>query len=751
MARTTSKNTPKSSAATLAPLADPATFPPPSRLEGRKLTPLPFKPQAGSPQEEDGAALTRFGAKFRELFAREHGLDPADVDLGLIRQVEALNADDDKNMAALSAVQSKRTEHGNLRQVRLVVNTPLLFPWLLNGRALRRMGKELRGGQARLVTTAEDHPAVALPLMRVGDAESVLEIVSAQRRLLGLASYATADVSKKARIDSIVQFGVLDPPDVVMTQLVSDDGSAWIAQAAEGAQRLFSALCAMDAITNRSVANLATDRWMSSDAPHLRDVTPEDLTALLETLKFGSTAARGYIPGNDIPTWLETTAVTTPAAVAFQLLRTMEINLIIAVQPDPVVTAELDHPVSGTIQELIRGYHMPGKSKEQWREADVYGLIAIGAIDEFLAKSRITPEERSGWLGEREVAWSGPAATEDGLPGNRVTMVAKLLGALTAQGAMPADENGPDSLRIVNTHLRLNSTRAYPNERADVAAAQAVAALALDGTGAEGSVQAAMSATFRHAWFWKTSDHPEPVSWTELLTTSIPDLVKKAKAERAARAASDNPDLAGPAQRALAALGAVALMAHPGLLAKGDALTRTGRGAGGKTAEVSASDPSMLLRAMAHHDRGLDQLGDAVISLVASEQYTIPLDRTENWELTDINLRVLWLPLKKDEAPEEPVNVQTEFARLCKVVVDALAEQSMEADRLREILPGAVMGLPEPAEGEQRPADLWGDPVYEVQGVDAAVVESVLPVLNSLVDFFQVGKAYSRAASRASR
>ncbi|MDT0116591.1 hypothetical protein Q9R20_06265 [Microbacterium sp. PRF11] len=751
MARTISKNTPKTSAGTLAPLTDPETFPPPSRLDGRKLTTQPFKPQARQPKEADGAALTRFGVKFREVFAREHGIDEADVDLGLIRQVEALNADDDKNMAALTVVQSKRTESGTLRQVRLVVNTPLLFPWLLNGRALRRMGKELRGGSTRLVTTAEDHPAVALPLMRVGNPESVVETVSAQRRLLGLSSYATAEADKKARIHSIVQFGVLDPPDVVMTQLVSDGGSAWVAQAAEGAQRLFSALCGMDAITNRSVSNIATDRWFTGGEPNLRDMAPEDLATLPDALEFGATGARGYVPGNDVATWLETIAVTSPAAVAFQLLRTVEVNMIIAVQPDPVVTAELEHPVSGTIQELIRSYHMPGKSKEQWKDPDVFGLIAIGAIDEMLSKSRITAEERSAWLGERPVAWSGAMVTEDELPGNRLAMAVKLLGIFTAQGAMPADENGPDGQKIVNTHLRLNSARAYPNVRADVAAAQVIAALALDGSGYEGSVQAALSATFRHAFFWKTSEHPGGVSWTTKLGTPIAKLIEEAQAERAAAEGSDNRDLAGPAQRALAALGGVALMTHPGLLAGGEAITRTGRGAGGKNADISASDPSMLLRAMAHSDRGLTQLGDAVVSLIASEQYTIPLDRVDDEPLTDRYLRELWLPLGKDEDPGEPVNVQTEFARLCKQLADALAERSMDADRLRTILPGAVMGLAEPAAGEERPADLWGEAVYEMQGVDEKVVEDVLPVLQSLVDFFQVGKAYSRAANRMAR
>ena len=292
MARSTNnkKSGPKSGASTLRPLSDAEVPLPASRIEGRKLLPVPFTPERGQSDEIDGVALTRVGRRFREVFAEEQGVDPAEVDLGIVRQVEALSADTDRNMAALSAVQSKRTEHGTLRYVRMTVNTPLLFPWLLNGRALRRMGGQLRGS-AHIVTTAEDHADFRLPIMRVESADAVVEIVDAQRRLLGLANYTSADGTKKDRIDSIVQFGVLDPPDVVLTQLISPDGSAWTAQAAEGAQRLFSALLAMEVLAGRNVASVATDRWLRSDPARLRDLSPEDLVTLPDALRFGASAA----------------------------------------------------------------------------------------------------------------------------------------------------------------------------------------------------------------------------------------------------------------------------------------------------------------------------------------------------------------------------------------------------------------------------------------------------------------------------
>jgi hypothetical protein len=760
VARTThsSKNS-KTGAGVLRPLADPETSPPVSRIEDRKLLPVPFRPEAGRAEEKDGAPLSRLGARFREVFAAEHGIAVDDVDLGIVRQVEALNADTERNMKALGEIQTKRTESGTLRFVRVTVNTPLIFPWMLNGRALRRMGSELRGSDVHLVTTAEDHATLALPTMSVDGPESVIEIVSAQRRLLGLSTYTAADGVKKGRIDSIIQFGVLDPPDVVLTQLNSETGSAWVAQAAEGAQRLFSALAAMDVLANRNVASVATERWLRSAPPRLRDMTAEDLSTLSESLKFSSTAAAGYFPSaSNLEGWIETTATTTPAAVAFQLIRTMEINLIIAINPDPVITERrhLINPVSDTVQELIRSYHMPGKAKERWNDADVLGLIAIGAIDDLLADDRVSAAERSMWLGETLAEWNGPEQDSDGEPGNLLVSTAKLLAALTAQSALPptGESSVLESLEIVNQRLRLNSTRVHADDRAKVAAAQAIAALGLNGSGWEGTIQAALFGTFRHGWFWKTSDHQNEEIWPTLLTLPLSELTAQAQEERGERSSDDDPDNAGPAQRAIAVLGGLALMANPGLIEQRAALSRTGLGAGGKSNDISASDPSVLLRTMAQHEAGITELSDAIAALTTSATPTIPIDREDDKELTDVYLRQRWLGTRTTSD-----NPQTEFARLVQELLDSLKrtrDGEYGSERLKVILPGELLGETRPSGDELIPGseyapDLWGDPVYEEIGINEALVDEVIPVLQSLVDFFQVGKAYARAASRASR
>lgn len=761
MARSTRNSSSKSGAGVLRPLSEAESAPPVARISGRKLLPVPFRPEAGRPNEVDGLPLSRFGARFRDVFADEHGISVDEVDLGIIRQVEALNADTDRNMKALGEIQIKRTEHGTLRFVRLMVNTPLVFPWLLNGRALRRMGAELRGSDVHLVTTAEDHATLALPTMHVDGPESVVETVAAQRRLLGLANYTTADRVKKDRIDSIVQFGVLDPPDVVLTQLISPTGTAWVAQAAEGAQRLFSALLAMDVLTNRNVANVATERWLRSEPARFRDLTAEDLHALTESLKFSATAAAGYFPSaSNIDAWVDTTASTTPAAVAFQLIRTMEINLIIAVNPDPVVAERRDllNPVSDTVQELIRSYHMPGKAKEKWNDADVLGLIAIGAIDDLTADKRLVESERSLWLGESLADWNGPEGDEDGLPGNRLVSTTKLLATLTAQTALPMapeSTDSEDSLEIINRRLRLNSTRVHADDRAKVASAQAIAALGMNGSGWEGTLQAALFGTFRHAWFWKTSEHGHAELWPELLTLPLAELTKRAQAERAASSGPDDPDSAGPAQRAIAALGGVALMTNPGLIENRKALSRTGLGAGGKSTDISASDPSVLLRTMAQFEAGIDELSDAVAALTTSAQTTIPVDRDDRTELTDEYLRTRWLGSKTATSD----NPHTEFARLVQELVDSLKvvrDGEFGSERLKIILPGELLGQtrPDPDElsvDDDYAPDLWEEPVYEEIGINESVTDDAVQVLQSLVDFFQVGKAYARAASRASR
>ncbi len=740
MSRSSSRtSTAKSSSTVLKPLSEPELAPPVSRIEGRPLRPEPFRPESGRPVEADGKPLTKFGWRFREVFATYHKVEEHQVDLGLVRQVEALNADTDKNLTALAAVQAKRTEHGVLHYVRVIVNTPLLAPWLLNGRALRRMGAELRGA-SRVVTTATDHPLLALPTMRVDSPETVLDIIAAQRRLLGLESYTSTGgkKEKRDRVDSIVQFGVLEPPDVVLVQLRSNNGSAWVAQAAEGAQRLFSALVGMDQLASRSVGLLAAEHWLNGE-PALRDLTPSDLERLAGELMFPASAAAGYFPGRDTKQWLETTAQEFPAAVAFQLLRTVEINLIIAVEPDPQVTIGEHHPVSSTIQEMIRSYHVPGKAKDQWDLADVQGLIAIGAVDELLEDGRITAADRSAWLGETLPDWEGAG---DGSP-NRLVSVAQLVATVTAQkAAPPAVGMGEDSLEIVNRHLRLNGQRVHPDDRAKVAAAQAIVALGMNGTGKENTIQAAIFGAFHAPWFWKADEHIGG-RWPALLTTPIQELTQKALAELKS---STGAESCGPAQRALAALGGLALMSNPGLLAEDKALTRTARGGGGKAVNVRASDPNVLLAAMVQDERGIYQLHDAVIALTANAQPMIPLDREgDHHELDEFYLRELWLGESSKKKEDNPLS---EFARLVKELAEVITEGSTQADFLRDALPGDVLGLDRADDDDP---ELWDEAIYERIGVNEQTADDALPALQKLVEFFTTGKAYARAAARAAK
>jgi hypothetical protein len=708
-----------------------------SRLADRPLRPEAFRPESGRPSEADGAPLTKFGGRFREVFAAVHKVGEAEVDLGLIRQVEALNADTDQNLAALSAVQTKRTEHGTLRFVRVTVNTPLIEPWLLNGRALRRMGAELRG-TSRVLTAAQDHPELGLPTMQVEGPEPVLEIIAAQRRLLGLESYIStgAKKEKRDRVDSIVQFGVLEPPDVVLVQLRSPKGSAWVAQAAEGAQRLFSAHVGMDQLASRSVGLLAAEHWLDGE-PALRDLTPADLTRLSTELTFPASDAAGYFPGRDARTWLETTAATTPAAVAFQLMRTMEINLIIAVEPDLQVTTGENNPISSTVQEMIRAYHVPGKAKDQWDLADVQGLIAIGAIDELLENGRISEVERSAWLGETMPSWQGSG---DDAP-DRLVSVARLIATLTAQKAAPVtDKSGEDSIVIVNRHLATNGQRVHADERAKVAAAQAIIAFGSNNSGKENTLAAAIFGAFHAPWFWKTDEHPGG-RWPALLRTPLTELVEKALSESAA---STGPDNCGPSQRALAALGGLALMANPGLLADDKALTRTARGGGGKATNVKASDPHMLLAAMVQKPRGIHQLQDAIAALTANAEPTVPIDREDARELDEFYLREMWLGETSKKKEDNPL---AEFARLVKELAESVVSGSEEADFLREAFPGDIIGL----ERDEDDPEMWDEAIYERIGVSEQTADSAIPALQKLVEFFTTGKALARAAARSAR
>lgn len=720
----------RSSSAVLRALIDPELAPPASRIQDRPLRPEAFRPEAGRPNEADGAPLTKFGWRFREVFSEAQNLSIEEVDLGLVRLVEALNADTSANLNALAAPQMKRTEQGTLHQVRLRVNTPVVMPWLLNGRALRRLAAEL-DGHARLVTEATVHERYSLPIMEVGGAEDVREIIGAQRRLLGLGSYAQADGKKKDRIDSLLRFGVLDAPDVVLTELRTNDRqSAWTCQAAEGAQRLFSSILALDVLANRSTSSVGSAHWFGEGQPRLRSFEAADLRRLDEQLRYTSSAAAAYFPGNDVPTWIDTIAAITPGAVAFQLLRTMEVSLIIAITPDPTTTADEDFPVVGVIEEMIRSYHMPGKAKDSWLLGDVQGLIAIGVINELHRQQRISDRERSAWLGEHEVSWQGPAAEPDGGPGNRLTMITKLLAAMTTQGAIPAGP-GPEqrrqSLEIVNDHLRRNSIRRHSDERARVGAAQAVVALRVHSSGQEGTIAAALLGAFNSPWFWRAAEHPDG-SWMSLIDLPIHELAQKARAELASSSQE-----AGPARRALAALGGVALMTHPLLVEQGRALTRTGRGGGGRTGlTVRASDPVILLQRMVLSPRGLNQLEDVVASLVAPDQLALPYDRETSDVLTDLWLRDLWLGRNQDEL-DDPI---TEFTRQIQLVIELVTDAHGESVRLRSATRDDMLEVPE----DDRDPELPGDRLFEAIGINTQAANDTIVLLQGLTEFFTMGK-----------
>jgi hypothetical protein len=746
---TTTNVTSRSGAGLLGPISNPDLWPPASRIAERELLPMPFTPESGRPMEADGAPLSKFGWRFREVLAKAQGIDEAQVDLGIIRLVEALNADTNRNLAGLSAPYTKRTEHGLIRQVRLVVNTPLLFPWFANGRSLSKMGREL-AGSAKVVTRAFDHePPLRLPIMKVESADAVLALVSAQRKLLKLDSIASAEKfqGKRDRIESIVQFGVLAPPDVVATQLVSPDGSAWIAEVAEGAQRLFSSLVGLDVIAERNTAEVATDAWFTDGHRRLRDLAPADLVRLETSLKYPASAAAGYFPGPNIPRWLEQTADKNPAAVAFQLMRTMEVNFIIGVEPDPIVTKGDAHPVAATLQELIRSYHVNGKAKDQWGQGEVDSLVAIGAIDDLTERNFISESERSHWLGETTLPWNGEYVRDDGSSENRLLSVARLMAALTVEGNfLESSDPGASVLKdIVNHHLAENAVRVHPEERARVGAAQAIVALGYHGTGWEPTVQPALHAAFRSAWFWSPKDQSDHDCWASLLELPVGELAARAQSERLSNATTNTPDMAGSAQRAIAALGGIALMVNPGLLNAGTSLSRTGRGAGGQVQKVKASDPNVLLAKMVQNERGINQLESAISALIAGAETTTPQDRETGEQLEDLWLRSLWLGTGQ---PEKTDNPQNAFAQRLRALIDELTLNHAESEVLKEITSGEILELDR---DESDDPSLWDDPLYELIGISEEAADVVLPLLQQLSEFFTTGKAYARAARRAQR
>lgn len=723
--------------------SDSATRPYVGQIRPHKLVPIPFTPEHGAVVEDDGVPLTKAGRTFREVVATAQDIDVTAVDLGIVRLFEALNANTDLNLAGLSRPMTRRTEFGTLTTVQVVVNTPLLLPWLINGRALRRLAAKLRG-ETTVLTAAHDHDQLALPVMDIAEVDQVMSLVSAQRELLGFDAYKTGTPPGRL-MESLAVNGVLDPPDVVFAQLTTPDGSCWTAQTIEGTQRLFGSQHLLELLSGRDVTGLLTRRWLES-GNRLRDLTGADLADLPEQLTFpDSEAAAQYFPGRDVTTWLDTVATDRVEAIAWQLLRTMTINLVIAVEPSERTRDQYDQPIAATIQEFIRAYHVHGKAKTEWSGDDVDGLAAISVIDRFTDQERIEPWRRRAWLGQDKLTWDGPVGGS-GADANRLLETVRLIAGLTVQGACPSP-GGEPSLAAVDAVLRENSVRVHAHERARVATAQAIMVLDYYATGSENQVKAALQATFRDPLFWNTEKH-KAGNWTDMLGVPIAELTDKAVAELAGLPQDfDVVTDCGPAQRALAALGATALIVNPVLLKADQALTRTGRGGGGKATNVSAADPSSLIKKMIVDRRGLQQLHNAVISLVAGRTPSAPADPLEEFELTDFALREMWLGSGRRGPDETEQSATATFQRLLRDMLEIQQAQVAAAEELRTKTRYELQHGEEPGETDDV-ADEDADVLYEVVGIAADVADQARAALRLLDEFFLMGKAYGETANR---
>ncbi|MEU4377809.1 hypothetical protein [Pseudonocardia alni] len=715
---------------------DPDYAPATSQLHDRPLVPEPFTPEKGRGNEVDGAPLSKFGAQFRTVFARYNCVTEDEVPLGLVRYAEALNANTDINLQGLAHPVPKYTEYGEIWTVSLLANTPMLMAWLINGRALRRLASRLKG-EVTVITTTSDHADFSLPTMSVQDADQIMDLLDTQRELLDMDGYTSKN---KEFLDPLARQGVLNPPQIVLTELVDTEGhTSWTAEAMEGARRTFGSQLLMNELMGRGDAgSLATRHWFDGG---LRDLTPDDLRQLDKDLLFAGTDAAGYFPGRDARDWLDNAAHNDRAAVTWQLLRTMRIELVITVRPNERTKQRYPNAVSAVVQEFIRSQHVPNKTKRQWDLADVAGQGAITIIDRFDQEDRIDTASRAVWLGQVETTWDA-SYRDTASSTNRLVETLRLIAALTVQNAVTT-ANGYDGLRYVNETLSENAMPVSPKERARVAASQAVIVLDQANSPWENALAAMLEATFRDPMFWKGREHPRG-NWTALLGTPLDELANQASAELATMT-RDGEDPFGPAQRALAGVGAVALATNPKLLVRSDALSRTGRGGGGHRASVSAADPPRLLAAMLRSQRGLNQLHDAIYALIAVREPFVPIDRESGKELTDIWLRETWLADGHTDRDDE--DARSAYMRMLREIVKKQQESWDEADRLRDATDETILDPDLPPEQQTDGAEI----LFETIGVPDDLADEARTLLRGLEEFFVEGRAFGRTAARYGR
>lgn len=698
-------------------------------LDAFPVTLPEFTPADDLEPLDDGETPTKLGARFRQLWAELHGIDEDEVDHGLIRDIEALSADHDDNIRGLSRPYRIRNHAGEQTVVRFKAHTPLVGAALINGRMLSRVGRHLPEDTPVITTASGEHEFV--PAIELIDADHAYRISEAQQKVEKLRDYHGDD---QDFIDSLALEGVVTAPVVAPFYLSDAKGNAcYLGQTDDGWRRMMACRGTMAELLGVN-ADLVYKHWQNEDGSMtVRSHTADSIRRSLGWLRFvGSDKSKLLFPtsrsSKSVKTWMEDIANENPEVRAFHRLRTVDVELVLALQPRP------GKSYFDVFYLDMAARHVPGLSAKDWDKASVEGVVAVRAIDTLRAEDYIADAERAVWLGETSVSTKDSPNSEPFR--NRLVAGTALMASLTTEG-------GVTGRRLITRRALIeHGLPNHPDRAAAVAAAQTAVVFEVDGTAEVGQVSSTLMSLFKHASLWKDNAHPGDYWWVDLIDEDVKSLHKSAVKELGQKfdPADKNVGALGPYQRAMVALAGVAHITNPALLAENDSMTRTGRGGRGG---VLKSDPIVILNRMAQSSDGLARC-KAIIEAAIKAKPTIPVDPITGEDLTETWLRVTYLDTDGDGSAEgtgdDPLDAETQWWS----DVDNVLERA-------ENLQGIVTEMME----ERRvPAELLGEEehdydeetaprMFETYGVPNGIADKITGAVDPVTVFAHRGAAFN--------
>jgi len=558
----------------------------------------------------------------------------AEVPDGLLYAFEAADAAAQHNVSNLSAgtIKTLSTDVGELQYVDVLLSPFALCHDPMNGRTIFTSRINRHG---TLEPSGED-PTVHLPILKVGSAKSLQDMVSQGYDELGYSGPTVKAGKDYNDLVSIGLQGIHEPILAMPVRYYTPSGeSMWTLVIYDGNRRVAAARRVLREATNLAYADLNAwdDHLINADgSATLRDMDAIAVNALRKKALLRDFAGGRWAPvsgrEDDRQYWLDNVAANSIAVRSVVRCRTIPVRLVLGVNA-PTLSTQLGaepSPSMTLVHRIVRRLHIEEAAQKQWSEPVQHLQVALEALRNALAKLEsgadlmpMNEAELKAVLDNRTQDWAGVLENDSMHP---LRLAAKVIAEIVCD-----DHDGAgaatNALRAFGMAGRGKNKREHLSE-----AAESIVMLLLGfdqvESGSYNRVSAVIDRTFRSRVFYETTRHPGPTKWWELLNLPIDELVELALPEADITSGREDSEPAddglgnfGPATRALLAMAIIAQSASPVVRGStgrvtGSVFQLTMNGLNG-TRGVTKTTPDLVMQRLAQrHPGGIQQLGEII-------------------------------------------------------------------------------------------------------------------------------------------